>query len=157
MLHCGTATLRRPKPLANAGKRRDCLRPAIGASIVFRFWGEHREGRMIPRERAPSSAIIDRPPLKLPNRARLVVWTIVNLEFWDIARPMARQVLPAPTGQVLLPDVANWSWHAYGLRLEGWRFFHLFLRLALRPPLSIDARVCEDYERLDRPGHEAGS
>src|SRR5258708_27055810 len=44
---------------------------------------------MIPRERVPYSAIIDRPPLVLPNRARLVVWTIVNLEFWDIARPMA--------------------------------------------------------------------
>ena len=42
---------------------------------------------MIPRERAPFSAIVDRPPLKLPGEARLVVWTIVNLEFWDISRP----------------------------------------------------------------------
>ena len=60
---------------------------------------------MIPRQRSAFSAIVDRPPLKLPNRARIVVWTIVNLEFWSISRPMARQVLPAPTGQVLLPDV----------------------------------------------------
>ena len=60
---------------------------------------------MIPRERTPYSAIVDRPKLRLPGGARLVVWTIVNLEFWDISRPMARQVLPAPTGQVLLPDV----------------------------------------------------
>src|SRR5690349_22170069 len=50
------------------------------------------------RERAPFSAIVDRPPLKLPGGARLIVWTIVNLEFWDISRAMARQVLPAPTG-----------------------------------------------------------
>ena len=49
---------------------------------------------MIPRERAPYSAIVDRPPLKLPGDARVVVWTIVNLEVWDIARAMARQVLP---------------------------------------------------------------
>src|ERR1051326_6899535 len=74
---------------------------------------------MIPRERTPFSAIVDRPPLRLPGGARLVVWTIVNLEFWDIARPMARQVLPAPTGQVLLPDVPNWSWHEYGMRVGG--------------------------------------
>ncbi|MBV9151132.1 MAG: polysaccharide deacetylase, partial [Alphaproteobacteria bacterium] len=110
---------------------------------------------MIPRERAPYSAIVDRPPLKLPGGARLVVWTIVNLEFWDIARPMARQVLPAPTGQVLLPDVPNWSWHEYGMRVGVWRFFDLFRRLQIRPTLSINARVCDDYERVARAAHEA--
>jgi peptidoglycan/xylan/chitin deacetylase (PgdA/CDA1 family) len=111
---------------------------------------------MIPRERAPFSAIVDRPPLKLPGGARLVVWTIVNLEFWDISRPMARQVLPAPTGQVLLPDVPNWSWHEYGMRVGVWRFFDLFARLGIRPTLSINARVCEDYERVARAAHQAG-
>jgi peptidoglycan/xylan/chitin deacetylase (PgdA/CDA1 family) len=111
---------------------------------------------MIPRDRVPYSAIIDRPPLKLPGGARLVVWTIVNLEFWDIARPMARQVLPAPTGQVLLPDVPNWSWHEYGMRVGVWRFFELFRRLQIRPTLSINARVCEDYERVSQAAHAAG-
>ncbi len=111
---------------------------------------------MIPRDRAPYSAIVDRPPLRLPGQARLVVWTIVNLEFWDIARPMARQVLPAPTGQVLLPDVPNWSWHEYGMRVAVWRFFDLFARLGIRPTLSINARVCEDYPRVARQARDAG-
>ncbi len=53
---------------------------------------------MIPRERTPFSAIVDRPPMKLPGNNRIIVWTIVNLEVWDIAKPMARQVLPPPTG-----------------------------------------------------------
>jgi len=53
---------------------------------------------MIPRERSDYSAIVDRPPLKLPGNARIVFWTIVNYEVWDISRPMPRQVLPAPTG-----------------------------------------------------------
>jgi len=111
---------------------------------------------MIPRDRAPFSAIVDRPPLKLPGDARLVVWTIVNLEFWDISRPMARQVLPAPTGQVLLPDVPNWSWHEYGMRVGVWRFFELFRRLGIAPTLSINARVCEDYIRVAGAAREAG-
>ncbi len=111
---------------------------------------------MIPRERAPFSAIVDRPPLKLPGGARLVVWTIVNLEFWDISRPMARQVLPAPTGQVLLPDLPNWSWHEYGMRVGVWRFFELFRRLGIAPTLSINARVCEDYQRVAGAAREAG-
>ena len=54
----------------------------------------------LPRERADYSAIVDRPPLKLPGNARLIFWTIVNYEVWDIGRPMARQVIPAPTGRV---------------------------------------------------------
>jgi len=111
---------------------------------------------VIPRERAPYSAIVDRPPLRLPGGARLVVWTIVNLEVWDISRPMARQVLPAPTGQVLLPDVPNWAWHEYGMRVGVWRFFDLYRRLGIRPTLSINARVCEDYERVAREAKEAG-
>jgi allantoinase len=111
---------------------------------------------MIPRERVPYSAIVDRPPLRLPGGARIVVWPIVNLEVWDIARPMARQVLPAPTGQVLLPDVPNWSWHEYGMRVGVWRFFDLFKRLDIRPTVSINARVCEDYPRVAEACHSAG-
>src|ERR1700755_2510609 len=66
----------------------------------------------------------------------------------QIARPMARQVLAPPTGQALLPDVPNWSWHEYGMRVGGWGFFELFKRLNLPPPLAINARVCEDYSRV---------
>ncbi|MBX5452899.1 MAG: polysaccharide deacetylase family protein [Acidobacteriia bacterium] len=111
---------------------------------------------LLPRERAPFSAIVDRPPLRLPNGARLVFWTIVNLEVWDIARPMARQVLPAPTGQSLLPDVPNWSWHEYGMRVGVWRFFRLFRELGIRPTLSINARVCEDYARVAQEAKDQG-
>jgi peptidoglycan/xylan/chitin deacetylase (PgdA/CDA1 family) len=111
---------------------------------------------MSPRQRAPYSAIVDREPLKLPGGARLIVWTIVNLEVWDIARPMARQVLPPPTGQVLLPDIPNWTWHEYGMRVGVWRFFELFKRLRLRPSVSINARVCQDYQRVAAEAREAG-
>jgi peptidoglycan/xylan/chitin deacetylase (PgdA/CDA1 family) len=103
---------------------------------------------MQPRERAEYSAIVDRPPLKLPGNARIVFWTIVNLEVWDIGKPMARQVLAAPTGQVLLPDVSNWSWHEYGMRVGVWRFFDLYKRLNIKPTLAINARVIEDYRRV---------
>jgi allantoinase len=103
---------------------------------------------MLPRERCAYSAIVDRPPLKLPGGARLVFWTIVNLEVWDIRKPMARQVLAPPTGQTLLPDVPNWSWHEYGMRVGVWRFFDLFKRRNIRPTLSLNARVCEDYPRV---------
>ena len=103
---------------------------------------------MLPRERCDYSAIVDRPPLKFPAGVRLVFWTIVNYEVWDIARAMPRQVLPAPTNVSLLPDVPNWSWHEYGMRVGCWRFFDLYARLGIQPTLAINARVCEDYPRV---------
>jgi peptidoglycan/xylan/chitin deacetylase (PgdA/CDA1 family) len=111
----------------------------------------------LPGSRNPYSAIVDRAPLPpLPGGARMAFWSIVNLEVWDISRPMARQVIPAPTGQVLLPDVPNWSWHEYGMRVGVWRFFKLYERLGIRPTLSINARVCDDYERVAAHARDLG-
>jgi allantoinase len=128
----------------------------IGTISSYEKMGVIMTDALLPHQRAPYSAIVDRPPLRLPNGARLVFWTIVNLEVWDIARPMARQVLPAPTGQSLLPDVPNWSWHEYGMRVGVWRFFRLFRELGIRPTLSINARVCEDYARVAQEAKDQG-
>jgi hypothetical protein len=103
---------------------------------------------MIPRERAEYSAIVDRPPLKLPGNARIVFWTIVNYEVWDIGKPMARTLLPAPTGVPLMPDVVHWGFHEYGMRVGCWRFFELFRKLGIKPTLAANARICEDYPRV---------
>ena len=82
------------------------------------------------------SAIVDRPPLKLPNGARIVFWTIVNLEVWDIGKPMARQVLAPPTGVTQLARRAE---------LELARIRHAGRRVALlrslqAPQHPADAR-----------------
>ncbi len=111
---------------------------------------------MIPSQRQNYSAIVDRPPLRLPDNGRIIVWTIVNLEVWDINRPMARMILSPPMGQPLLPDVPNWTWHEYGMRVGVWRFFDLFARLGIKPTLSINARVVEDYPRVGQQANNAG-
>jgi peptidoglycan/xylan/chitin deacetylase (PgdA/CDA1 family) len=103
---------------------------------------------MKPTERSTYSAIVDRPSLRFPDGVRLVVWPIVNLEVWEIERPMARQVLPAPTGVAVTPDLPNWSWHEYGMRVGVWRFIAAFDRHGIRPTLSINAAVTERYERV---------
>ena len=42
---------------------------------------------MLPTERIAYSPITDRPPLKLPDGARMAVWVIVNVEEWDANQP----------------------------------------------------------------------
>lgn len=111
---------------------------------------------MIPRERIPYSAIVDRSPLRLPGDARLVVWPVVNVEEWEIGRPMARQVLPAPTGVSVAPDVPNWAWHEYGMRVGFWRLKAALDRFGIVPTLSINGHVCETYPRVAGAAHDAG-
>jgi len=109
-----------------------------------------------PEQRLPYSAIVDRRPLKLPRGVRLVVWPIVNVEVWDIGRPMPRQVLPPPAGVTMLPDLPHWAWHEYGMRVGFWRLKAALDRLKIKPTLSINARVCIDYPRVAQAARDAG-
>ena len=111
---------------------------------------------MNPEQRLKYSAIVDRPALTLPGGARRIVWPIVNVEVWDIARPMPRQVLPPPTGVTQLPDLPHWAWHEYGMRVGFWRLKEALDSLSITPTLSINARVCLDYERVARAALEGG-
>lgn len=109
-----------------------------------------------PDERIDYSAIVDRPPLEFGGETKLVVWPILNLEVWEITRPMARQVLPAPTGVSVQPDIPNWSWHEYGMRVGYWRLKDMFDSRSITPTLSINANVCERYERVAASARDAG-
>ncbi|MGB8893452.1 MAG: hypothetical protein WCD13_03935, partial [Pseudolabrys sp.] len=76
---------------------------------------------MLPNDRLDYSAIPARKPLKLPNGARMVVWTITNVEEWDPTQTMPRTVLTPPAGGSPMPDIPNWCWHEYGNRVGFWR------------------------------------
>ena len=72
---------------------------------------------------------------------RALVWTIVNLEVWDIGEPMARQVLAAhgrPNARRAELELGtNTACRVGVLALRYLR------RLKIRPTLAINARVCK--------------
>ena len=98
---------------------------------------------MHPRERLPYSAIEDRRPLRLPDGLRLIVWPVLALEEWDLARPMARMVISPPQSQPMQPDIPNWTWHEYGMRVGFWRIKRMLDALKIGPTVTLNARVCE--------------
>jgi peptidoglycan/xylan/chitin deacetylase (PgdA/CDA1 family) len=99
----------------------------------------------IRKERAVYSPTINRKPLKLPGGARLGVWFIVNVEKWDINATMARTVLPAPQGVTVTPDIPNYSWFDYGLRVGFWRIKKVLDKHQVRATVSLNAPVCNTY------------
>jgi peptidoglycan/xylan/chitin deacetylase (PgdA/CDA1 family) len=109
---------------------------------------------MRPEERLQYSPINRREPLRLPGGARMVVWTIVNVEEWDIDRPMPRTVLTPPAGGVPKPDIPNWAWHEYGNRVGFWRMLALLDELKLRASLAINGTAIGAYEAIARAALE---
>src|SRR6266511_119418 len=103
---------------------------------------------MLPRERLDYSPIDRRPPLRFPEGIRLVVWPLIALEEWDLSRPMARMVTSPPQGQPQLPDLPNWSWHEYGMRVGFWRLKKMLERLGISPTITLNAKVCETYPQV---------
>ena len=98
--------------------------------------------------RAPYSAIVDRPALKLPDNGRMLVWLIVNVEHWSIERAMPRTVLSPPMGQPLLPDLPNWAWHEYGMRVGFWRLYDALNQRGIVPTMATNGIVCDSYPRI---------
>ncbi len=86
----------------------------------------------------------------------MAVWTIVNVEDWGIERPMPRTVLPPPMGQPLLPDLPNWAWHEYGMRVGFWRLFDCMREFRITPTLAINGIVCKTYPRVAQAAKDAG-
>ena len=108
------------------------------------------------RGRTPYLPIHKRPRLSLPNDARVAVWTIVNVENWSPAGAMPRTVLPPPMGVPLLPDVPNWAWHEYGMRVGFWRFLETLNARKLKASFAVNGTACELYREACEAAHEAG-
>jgi len=110
----------------------------------------------MPNPRSDYSNIFEREPLKLPGGARVVVWPVINVEEWDINEPMARTVLPVPQGRSVIPDVPNYAWYDYGMRVGFWRMKQVLDRHGIRATVSLNASVCNTYPHLVEESLKSG-
>ena len=85
--------------------------------------------RRAEHDRFPYSAIVDRPPLTWPNGARVAVWVIPNIEHFLFDRP-STPITHATTR--LVPDVLNYSWRDYGVRVGIWRLMEVMAEARLQ-------------------------
>src|SRR3977135_1705819 len=109
-----------------------------------------------PRDRFSYSSPFTRPPLKLPGKGRIIVWTVVNIEEWEITRPMARQLSMAPQGQSAIPDMPNWTWYEYGMRVGFWRLMRALENAGVTPTMSLNAKICETYKEVATAARDVG-
>jgi allantoinase len=82
---------------------------------------------MEPRRYGPFkySPIIDRPPLKWPNGARLAVWIVPNIEFFPLNEAIGRE-------EPVLPNIFPWSRRDYGNRVAVFRLMDVLAKRGIR-------------------------
>jgi allantoinase len=85
------------------------------------------------------SPITRRPSFRWPRGERLAVWICYNIEHFKVDAP-ATSVTPGLSH--LKPDVINYAWRDYGLRVGIWRNVEMMDRLGLPGSVTLNAEVC---------------
>ena len=102
-----------------------------------------------PTDRLDYVPITDRPPLRLPGRAKVVIWPCINVEHWLVSEPMPRTVVNPPGGVAKsVPDIPNWAWHEYGNRVAFWRIKRIFDEFGVPASLVLNGSVCDAYPQI---------
>jgi len=96
---------------------------------------------MLDNTRFDYSPIITRPPIRWPNNARVAFWVAVNIEHFKIDRP-GTAMHPFPG---IIPDIYNYSWRDYGVRVGIWRLMKLLDRLGIKAGVMLNSDVCIHY------------
>jgi len=97
------------------------------------------------------SAIVDRPRLMWPNGARVAVWVIPNIEHFLFDRPSTR-LTTIPVN----PDVLNYSWRDYGVRVGIWRMMEVMEKYGVKGTVALNSDVCKHYARIIEEGKKLG-
>ena len=69
---------------------------------------------------------------------------------------MPRQVLTAPQGASVMPDLPNWAWHEYGMRVGFWRLKAALDAHGIAPSMTINGTVPAAYPRVTQAARDAG-
>lgn len=107
----------------------------------------------IAHDRFEYSPIAQRPPLRWPNGARVALWVIPNIEHFMFDRP-STSITPITTS--LVPDILNYSWRDYGVRVGIWRMMEVMEKYGVKGTVALNSDVCGEYPQIIDAGKKLG-
>jgi allantoinase len=96
-------------------------------------------------ERYDDTFITERKPFKWPGNNTLAVWFIPNVEVWHYDSAVGVGITPNPTNYV--PDVFNYAWREYGMRVGLWRMADVFDDAGVKATVALNSQVCEVHPK----------
>jgi peptidoglycan/xylan/chitin deacetylase (PgdA/CDA1 family) len=99
------------------------------------------------------SPIVEREPLRFPNGARIAVWVVPNIEHFAFGSPSTSI---ADITANLVPDVLNYAWRDYGVRVGVWRMIDVMQQNDIRGTVALNSDVCHHYPQIIEATHALG-
>ena len=100
----------------------------------------------LPPYRVDYSPIIERPPIKWPNGARVALWIAPNVEHLEYLPDYDDLYDPWP--RMPHPDAREYSHHDYGNRVGFWRMLEVLDKHNIRCCVSLNIAVLEHFPEI---------
>lgn len=110
-----------------------------------RAQGQGRSTAVRRPERYDDSFIFERKPFTWPGGKTLAIWIIPNVEVWQYDSPAGAAISPNANNKV--PDVINYSWREYGIRVGLWRIADMLDASGVRATVALNSMVCEVFPK----------
>ena len=99
----------------------------------------------VPRLPFDYSPLPHRQQIDLPDGARVGVYILVNVEYFEPGKP----ALSLYAGTASFPvDPLNYGWRDYGPRVGIWRIFDLLDKYGIVASAALNSDVCEHYPEI---------
>jgi len=116
------------------------------ASAVAAPAAAQTQGRAVRRaDRYDDSFIFERKPFTWPGNKTLAVWIVPNVEVWRYDSPSGQAITPNDRG--IVPDVVNYAWREYGMRVGLWRFADILDAAGVKATVALNAAVVEHHPK----------
>ena len=134
---------------ASAGLLTSGLRPIAAVAQTI--------GKPMRRaDRFEDTFIFERKPFKWPGNKTLAVWIAPNIEVWHYDLPGGSAISPNVANRV--PDVINYAWREYGMRVGLWRVADVLDAAGIKASVALNSAICETFpkamEQMKKRGWE---
>jgi allantoinase len=106
----------------------------LGQSKTIHRPGRYAESLIFERKRTFS----------WPGGKTLAVWIIPNVEVFQFDAPSGGGISP---DRGAIPDVINFAWREYGMRVGLWRLADVMDSLGVRATVALNSGVCEVFPK----------
>src|SRR2546423_14729361 len=114
----------------------------VGAAGLL---SQERRNTVRRPERYDDSFIFERKPFTWPGGKTLAIWIIPNVEVWQYDSPAGAAISPNTANRV--PDVINYAWRDYGMRVGLWRIADVLDAAGVKATVALNAAVCDTFPK----------
>jgi peptidoglycan/xylan/chitin deacetylase (PgdA/CDA1 family) len=102
-------------------------------------------GPMRRSGRYDDTYIFERKRFSWPDNKTLAIWIAPNVEVWHYDSAAGGGVSPNPTNRI--PDVINYAWREYGMRVGLWRIADVLDAAGVKATVALNSQYCETFPK----------